>query len=95
MAQWQGIGVADERGAHSPPQDLNALGDVAGAVSKGLPDDVCGKLPRMRARHLRQQCSCAKQQGQQRPAAGHLDTAHTPKEQCGGGGCKCAAAHTM
>lgn len=43
-------------------QAYRALGDVAGAVSKGLAPETLEQLPRMSAtQHMQQQCSCRTQ----------------------------------
>jgi hypothetical protein len=38
-------------------QDLNAIGDVAGKVSKGLQCDAIQQLPQVQVGQLRQQCN--------------------------------------
>jgi hypothetical protein len=81
-------------------QEFNALGDVAGAVSKGLAPSIVQQLPRISAeKHLAQQCTCSFQQQQQQQ-----DTAAAPEPAAAAaaGGqaglackaCKCAAAQS-
>jgi hypothetical protein len=38
-------------------QELNAIGDVAGKVSKGMQQDAIQQLPQVQVGQLRQQCS--------------------------------------
>jgi hypothetical protein len=76
-------------------QAYTALGDVAGAVSKGLSVEVLQQLPRMSAaQHLAQQCSC---KATPQPATGSTaaaapagaDAALLPRD------CSCAASTSM
>jgi len=72
-------------------QEFNALGDVVGAVSKGLDPQALQQLPRLAAsQHLQQRCSCNAQQQEQ---GGSL-----PAQAASPGkakDCTCAAASTM
>lgn len=72
-------------------EEFNALGDVVGAVSKGLDPQALQQLPRLAAsQHLQQRCSCNAQQQEQ---GGSL-----PAQAASPGkakDCTCAAASTM
>jgi hypothetical protein len=83
-------------------QEFNALGDVAGAVSKGLAPSIVQQLPRISAeKHLAQQCTCSFQRQQQH----QQDTAAAPEQAAAAAGlhaglackadsCTCAAAQS-
>lgn len=77
-------------------QAYTALGDVTGAVSKGLSVEVLQQLPRVSAaQHLAQQCSCkavpqaATGSTAAAAAPAGADAAHLPRD------CSCVASTSM
>ena len=79
-------------------QEYNALGDVVGAVSKGLAPDLLQQLPRLPASQvLQQECSCNtdQQQHRQEHSTAAAAAAVGAATSCKATECTCAAASTM